>query len=115
MTIFTVKWCYRTQGVDRERILETDAVAVAYHNVVSGGSTVSQKLGVYNVPSKGIVVIGNPYEGADSMAFIWGTIYVMNRDGRTIAKYVLDQDCPDYDSLATERTAYPDGILARAA
>src|SRR5580698_9531298 len=84
--MLTAKWCYEADGISRERVFETDAVSIAYDNRGSlpAGCPVSQtaaQLGIYYVPPGGIVVIGNPHEGADSMAFAHGKVFVMNRDG----------------------------------
>jgi hypothetical protein len=92
--MFTVKWIYDASGVSRERVFETETVEVAFDNRddVPAGCPVSQvsaKLGVYHVPPRGVVVIGNPHNGAESMAFAHGNVYVMNSDGNTISKYKL--------------------------
>lgn len=93
--MFTVKWKYEVDGISRERVFDTDQVQVAYDNRddVPAGCPVSQvsaKLGIYHVPPRGVVVIGNPHDGANSMAFAFGKIYVMNSEGATVSTYSLE-------------------------
>jgi hypothetical protein len=99
MTIFTAKWVYTVDGLQHERLIETDQVSVAYDERTPNGEKPVEspqlKLGIYNVPLRnGLVVLGNPYEGSESMALAFGTVYVMNRDGKTIAKYHLAKPGP---------------------
>ena len=89
---FTVKWEYTLDGVLRSRIIEADQVNVAYDNRVPldrGRDHEEAKLGVYPVGRSGCVVLGNPSDGGESMSLTFGKVYVMNRDGRTIATYTL--------------------------
>lgn len=84
--MFTVKVCYE-DDVSRERILTADTVESAFPASCEYGY--APKLGVYDVPPYGIVVLGNPSDGAKSMAFTFGTIFVMNEQGATVSKYKL--------------------------
>lgn len=97
MTIFTVKWVYTLDGIERERVLEADQVNIAWDNRAPGNEPKTSdgpKLGIYGVPQRGgIVVLGNPEQGSDSMALTFGKVYVMNRDGKTVAKYDLGEPC----------------------
>lgn len=115
---FTVRWAYEVDGIQRERLIEADTVHASYDaRTPDKHSAQGAMLGIYRVSEGGLVVIGNPYLGADSMALAFGTVYVMNRDGKTVAKYILQQDVqralainaamgnpnpmpPDTDSLA---------------
>jgi hypothetical protein len=89
--MLTAKWCYDDDGVSRERVFETPTVDVAYPNPCQDGPKERRgpMLGVYSVPLGGLVVIGNSADGAESMAFAFGTVYVMNDHGRTVATYRL--------------------------
>jgi hypothetical protein len=98
MTIFTAKWEYEINGIQCERLIEADQVSVAYDSrtpdIKNQKGAPSPRLGIYNVPINGIIVLGNPESGSDSMALTFGTIYIMNRDGRTVGKYYLAKDPP---------------------
>lgn len=97
MTIFTAKWCYVNDGVYTERLIEADQVYTSFHDLGSlprDGAPYDKKLGVYTVPRDGLVVIGNPSDGAESMALAFGKVYIMNRDGATVATYQLARDEP---------------------
>jgi hypothetical protein len=87
--MFSVKWDYEVDGIARSRVIEADQVNVAYDNRPPDCPAESQKLGVYHVPQRGVVVLGNPHNGAESMALTFGKVYVMNGDGRTVATYTL--------------------------
>lgn len=90
MSLFSVRWSHELDGISRERILDSDQVNVAFDNrVPSANDSVCEMLGIYTVPKSGVVVLGNPHNGADSMALTFGTVYVMNGEGKTIAKYKL--------------------------
>lgn len=91
---FTAKWVYDTNGIQRERLIEADQVNVAYDGRTPNAPPVALMLGVYAVPPTGIVVLGNPESGAESLALTFGKVYIMNRDGRTVATYHLAKDCP---------------------
>ena len=100
---FTVKLEYEIDGVSRQRLLSTDQFNVAYDNTTPNSpAKETPRLGVYQVPRSGIVVLGNPHDGAESMAFTFGTVYVMNRDGKTVAKYKL-ADRPDYEEAQGDK------------
>ncbi|HVX56441.1 MAG TPA: hypothetical protein VHA37_01805 [Candidatus Saccharimonadales bacterium] len=90
---FTAKLVYEQDGVQRERLMDTDQVHAAWDARTPGQKDLEpMKLGVYDIPrSGGIVVLGNYLEGAESMAFTFGTIYIMNRDGKTVSKYHLSK------------------------
>lgn len=108
MTTFTVMWRYTTRdGVQRERLIEADTVNVAFDARTPDTKGTSQNLGIYNVPGSGLVVLGNPEEGAESMALAFGDVFVMNRDGKTVAKYHLAKDPPWEDHSDTA----PDYVL----
>jgi hypothetical protein len=95
MTTFTAKWVYEEAGIKHERLIEADEVHVAYDERKPDEKGVSGKLGIYTVPSNGgVVVLGNCYEGGDSMALVFGTVYIMNREGKTVAKYYLAKAPP---------------------
>jgi len=83
---FTVRWEVETGGLLSHRIIEADQVHAAFNNTFP---IQELKLGVYNVGSRGVVVIGNPHEGSESMCLAHGMVYVMNRDAKTVAKYKL--------------------------
>lgn len=106
--MFTVKWCTTLRDVERERVFQTDIFeyAAPTSQPPTGGKPTAPrarpKLGIYDVADCGLVVIGNPCEGAESMAFAHGVVYVMNEQGRTVAKYTLARcDEDDIQSLAT--------------
>lgn len=110
--MFTVKWKYDVDGVSRERVFDADQVEVAYdnRNEVPKGCPVSQvsaKLGIYYVPPRGVVVIGNPHQGSDSMAFTFGKVYVMNAEGATVSTYTLDTDPHGYSIDASGCKSVP--------
>lgn len=89
-TPFTVRWEYDLGGISKQRLIDTDQVHVAYdQRAPVGGEREPTKLGIYNVYRTGVVVLGNPYDGAESMCLAFGTVFVMNRDGKTVAKYHL--------------------------
>lgn len=94
-TAFTVRWEYESGHILRHRLFDTDEVNVAFDNHYHPGgrpeTTPPPKLGIYDVPDTGVVVVGNPYMGAESLALAFGMVYVMNRDGKTVAKYKLGQ------------------------
>lgn len=95
---FSVKWKTSSpDGTERHRIFSTDQFQYAGRNSPPHGAPEAHtpKLGVYNVPPDGLVVIGNPHCGADSIAFGCGTIYVMNEAGKTVATYHLGEG--DYE------------------
>lgn len=110
--MFTVKWKYEVDGISRERVFDADQVQVAYDNrdAPPKGCPVGQvsaKLGIYHVPPRGVVVIGNPHDGADSMAFTFGKVYVMNSDGATISTYTLDMNPIGYSIDASGEMSAP--------
>lgn len=109
MTIFTAKWVYEKDGIQHERLLETDQVHVAYDQRISDAKVLMQKLGIYIVPPHGLVVLGNCYEGADSMSLTFGIVYIMNRDGKTVAKYHLAPIPPWEEAAGTGDEAPKDG------
>lgn len=91
-TPFTVKWEYRVDGIQRSRIIEADQVNVAYDERPDPGAEgLPAKLGIYQVGPHGCVVIGNPENGAESMALTFGKVYVMNREGKTVSTYTLGE------------------------
>jgi hypothetical protein len=106
MTIFTAKWVYEVAGIQHERLIEADQVHVAYDartpTIRETKGVPNPKLGVYEVPQHGVVVLGNCYDGGDSMALAFGTVYIMNCDGKTVAKYHLSKEVLIHDSIATE-------------
>jgi len=85
--MLTVKWCTESFGATRERVFETETVEVAWPD--QNPADFPRKLGIYDVPDTGLVAIGNPHQGAESMAFAHGKIYVMNDKGKTVASYQL--------------------------
>lgn len=90
MSRFTVKWVVNCNGVVRHRIFDADQISYAADERPPDRPANSEKLGIYGVPSCGLVVIGNPHVGADSMAFSCGVVYVMNEAGKTVATYRLE-------------------------
>jgi hypothetical protein len=89
---FTVRWEYKIEGVSRQRLIEADQVHVAYDERPQPGGgrdLAGAMLGIYSVPSTGIVVLGEPSDGSNSMALTFGKVYVMNREGKTVATYKL--------------------------
>lgn len=89
---FTVKWVYKVDGILRERVIEASQINVAYDDRPPSqepATTDGPMLGIYSVDRTGIVVIGNPGEGSESMALTFGTVYVMNKEGHTVATYRL--------------------------
>jgi hypothetical protein len=96
MTIFTAKWVYTADGIQHERLIETDQVHTAWdERTPDAKNGLERKLGAYDIPQNGgLVVLGNCYECGDSMAISFGTVYVMNRDGKTVAKYHLPVNPP---------------------
>jgi hypothetical protein len=109
MTTFIVKWCYNRDGAQLERLIETDQVNAAYDERTPDRrkpDAPALMFGCYQVPaSGGIVILGNYYEGADSMCLSFGTVYVMNRDGKTVAKYHLSKDAPWEDKVKGEESS----------
>lgn len=100
--MFTVKWCTTSRDEERERVFQTDIFEYAspVPSPPTGGKPTAPrprpKLGVYDIADCGLVVIGNSASGAESMAFAHGVVYVMNEQGRTVAKYTLAR-CDDDD------------------
>lgn len=87
---FTVRWECKIGGISRQRIIEADQVNVAYDDRPPTDAPTTATLGVYAVPEGGgIVVLGNPESGAESLALIFGRVYIMNKDGKTVATYKL--------------------------
>ena len=74
MSKFTVKWQYDDNGVSKERILDADEVHCAYDNRTPDRPANVEMLGIYAVPASGIVVIGNPYDGSESIALTFGKV-----------------------------------------
>lgn len=96
MSAFTVKWVVEDNGIERTRILDADQVSVAYDNRPpqhpgDPSNRVAETLGVYAVPRTGCVVIGNPYEGGESMCLAHGKVYVMNEQGATVSTHQLSK------------------------
>lgn len=89
MSKFTVKWCNEDGNIATERLIDADQVQVKFDNRTPDAHGTAQFLGIYQVPPTGIVVIGNPNDGAESMALASGTVYVMNEQGATVARYRL--------------------------
>ena len=113
---FTVKWEYTLDGVSRSRIIETDQVNVAYDNRAPGAPPSEPMLGIYPVGRSGCVVLGNPSDGGESMNLTFGKVYVMNRDGKTIATYTLaNLEMPQgSQTKSTAPEAHPDGGPAKS-
>src|SRR6185312_7805611 len=88
-TPFTVKWEYKLDSISRSRIIEADQIHTAFDDRPANEPGHSAMLGVYTVASQGLVVLGDPSDGSSSMALGFGEVYVMNRDGKTVAKYKL--------------------------
>lgn len=94
---FTVKWVViDSDGIERHRIFDVDQFSYSCDSRVPSDEPQSQAmLGVYPVSPRGIVVIGNPHDAGDSMAFTQGKIYVMNERGATVSTY--DMGYPSND------------------
>jgi hypothetical protein len=102
MTTFTAKWVYKdyVSGAQCERLINASGgVHVAYDDRTPDRKINESKLmlGIYTIPtSGGVVVIGeNVDDGGNSMALAFGTVYIMNDAGKTVAKYYLSET-PDW-------------------
>lgn len=119
MTAFTVKWQTRgtyskTTAGQHERLIETDQVHALFDDRTPDKRDTEPRLmlGIYTVPlSGGIVVLGNYHEGAESMALTFGDVYVMNREGKTVAKYHLSKE-PLWQEDAVQGDEAPKGKAA---
>ena len=97
--MFTVKWVVRTELGETTRLFEAHTVESAYRDQRAphpGAPEHSSKPWYLNGrPVNGALVVIDGMSGDDDPfvghSFDWGTIYVMNETGATVAKYVLNE------------------------
>jgi len=87
--MFTVKWVYEYKGISREKIYSCDQFECAFDNRPPHVGQCSKTLGIYHIPPGGVVTVGDNTNGEKSLALAHGTVFVMNEQGATVAKYKL--------------------------
>lgn len=95
--MFTVKWVVKTELGETTRLFEAHTIESAYRNPLPPDVPAAAPKSWYldGRPVNGALVVIDGMDGDDDPfcghSFDWGTIYVMNESGATVAKYVLNE------------------------
>lgn len=89
--MFTVKRIVRTELGEVTRLYEADSVEAAFRDEPPPGArcwlSAPWQIDGRRFVERALVIVNDAFGGR---SFDRGTVYVMNRDGATVSKYVLD-------------------------